>query len=213
MKPYLAKAPRPGVVAIGVAQEFQKVFTAYDRAKDNPRLISYGFEKADRRVSVYYFYIWDDDFGPGFVKICSYFPYPAKVWVNGHEWAKRQATKAGIGFTELANGFASCEDPARLRAICDRLGPNQMLAFFERWMAVIPTPLSEDDRAGGYWWELSMRQVEVSRPSCSTPPAGAGPSSRRWSPTTWISAGPTTSGSSSTGTSIATPRERSAPTS
>jgi len=150
-------------VAIGVAQEFQKVFTAYDRAKDNPRLISYGFEKADRRVSVYYFYIWDDDFGPGFIKICSYFPYPAKVWVNGHEWAKRQATKAGIGFTELANGFASCEDPARLQAICDRLGPNQMLAFFERWMAVIPTPLSADDRVGGYWWELSMRQVEVSR--------------------------------------------------
>jgi hypothetical protein len=30
-------------------------------------------------------------------------------------------------------------------------------------MAVIPTPLSADDRAGGYWWELSMRQVEVSR--------------------------------------------------
>ena len=38
-----------------------------------------------------------------------------------------------------------------------------MLAFFERWMAVIPTPLSETDRAGGYWWELSMRQVEASR--------------------------------------------------
>ena len=163
MKPYLAKATRPGVVAIGVAQEFQKVFTAYDRAKDNPRLVSYAFEKADRRVSVYYFYVWDDDFGPGFIKICSYFPYPAKVWVNGHEWAKCQATKAGIGFTSLANGFASCEDPARLQAICDRLGPNQMLAFFERWMAVIPTPLSQDDRAGGYWWELSMRQVEVSR--------------------------------------------------
>jgi hypothetical protein len=129
------------VVAIGVAQEFQKVFTAYDRAKDNPRLVNYAFEKVDRRVSVYYFYVWDDDFGPGFIKICSYFPYPAKVWLNGHEWAKCQATKAGIGFTELANGFASCEDPARLQAICDRLGPNQMLAFFERWMAVIPTPV------------------------------------------------------------------------
>lgn len=126
-------------------------------------MVSYGFEKADRRVSVYYFYVWDDDFGPGFIKLCTYFPYPAKVWVNGHEWAKQQATKAGIDFTSLANGFASCEDPARLQAICDRLGPNQLLAFFERWMAVIPTPLSQGDRAGGYWWELSMRQVEVSR--------------------------------------------------
>jgi hypothetical protein len=25
--------------------------------------------------------------------------YPAKVWINGHEWAKRQCAQAGIGFT------------------------------------------------------------------------------------------------------------------
>ncbi|MGH2707551.1 MAG: hypothetical protein ACRDJK_04585, partial [Actinomycetota bacterium] len=80
-----------------------------------------------------------------------------------HEWAKRQATKQGIAFTSLANGFASTDEPARLPGICDRLGPNQILAFFERWMAVIPTPLAPSDRAAGYWWELSMRQVEVSR--------------------------------------------------
>ena len=30
-------------------------------------------------------------------------------------------------------------------------------------MKLIPTPLSKADRRGGYWWELSMRQVEISR--------------------------------------------------
>jgi hypothetical protein len=35
--------------------------------------------------------------------------------------------------------------------------------FFDRWIDVIPTPFTADDRAAGYWWELSMRQVEVSR--------------------------------------------------
>ena len=49
-------------------------------------------------------------------------PYPIKVWVNGHEWAKRQATAAGIGFTALSNGFATCDDPTGLQEICDRLG-------------------------------------------------------------------------------------------
>jgi hypothetical protein len=163
MKPYLEKATAPGVVAIGVAQEFQSVFTGYDRNVSRPGAARFSFQKADRRVSVFYFYIRDDEFGPGFIKICSYFPYPAKVWVNGHEWAKRQAANAGLGFSALANGFASCDDAERLQAICDCLGPNQILAFFERWMAVVPTPLSSVDRAGGYWWELSMRQVEVSR--------------------------------------------------
>ncbi|CAA9212195.1 MAG: FIG00662268: hypothetical protein [uncultured Acidimicrobiales bacterium] len=131
MRPYLEKATGPGVVAIGMAQEFQSVFTGYERPT-RPGTARFGFEKADRRVSVYYVYVWDDDFGPGFIKICTYFPYPIKVWVNGHEWAKRQATKAGLGFSALANGFASCEDSFALQRICDRLGPKQILAFFER---------------------------------------------------------------------------------
>ena len=123
----------------------------------------FSFTKADRRVTCYYFYLWDDDFGPAFVKVCAYFPYPMKIWVNGHEWAKRQATKAGIGFTELSNGFATCSDPVGLQAICDRLGPGAIRVFAERWWSILPLPLTEHDRAAGYWWELSMRQVETSR--------------------------------------------------
>ena len=102
------------------------MFTGYDRAARRPGPPQYGFEKADRRVSCVYFYLWDEDFGPAFIKVCSYFPYPIKVWVNGHEWAKRQATKAGIGFTELSNGFAAADDPAGLQDICDRLGPGHI---------------------------------------------------------------------------------------
>jgi hypothetical protein len=101
--------------------------------------------------------------GPGFIKICTYFPYPVKVWVNGHEWAKRQALAAGIGFTALSNGFASCDDPAGLQQICDRFGPGTVQVWFERWMARIPLPLTGADRDAGFWWELSMRQVETSR--------------------------------------------------
>ena len=114
-------------------------------------------------MSVFYVYIWDDKMGSGFIKICTYFPYPVKAWINGHEWAKRQALAAGIGFTALSNGFASCDDPAALQQICDRFGPGAVQVWFERWMARIPLPLTDADRDAGYWWELSMRQVETSR--------------------------------------------------
>jgi hypothetical protein len=89
---------------------------------------------------------------------------------NAHEWAKRQATKAGIGFTALSNGFAATDDAAGLQAICDRLGPGTIRVFFERWMARLPLPLTAADRNGGYWWELSMRQIEVSRTIVFTQP-------------------------------------------
>src|SRR3954451_23950075 len=165
MRPYLAaqaRAGRSGVAAIGVAQEYASVFTGTKKTGSNG-VAWFSFTKADRRVTCYYFYLWDTEFGPAFVKICAYFPYPAKIWINGHEWAKRQALHAGIGFTELSNGFAATDDPAGLQGICDRLGPEQITAFADHWFAVLPVPLTATDQAAGYWWELSMRQIEVSR--------------------------------------------------
>jgi hypothetical protein len=50
-----------------------------------------------------------------------------------------------------------------LQAICDRLGPAAIDAFAQRWLHRLPMPLTRDDERSGYWWELSMRQVEVSR--------------------------------------------------
>src|SRR6266508_4420022 len=166
MRPHLARQAatgRSGVAAIGTAQEFQRVATCSVREARNGGAPHFGWDRAERRVSCFYFYLWDADFGPAFIKICAYFPYPIKVWLNGHEWAKQQATQAGIGFTALANGFAATTDPAGLQAICDRLGPATIGVFFERWMARLPLPLTSADRANNYWWELSMRQIEVSR--------------------------------------------------
>jgi hypothetical protein len=165
MAPYLARQAatgRSGVAAVGVAQEFQRVWAAY-RRDTQTAAPQYTFAKADRRVTCYYFYLWDEDFGPAFVKVCAYFPYPAKIWVNGHEWAKRQATRAGITFTELSNGFAACDDPAGLQAICDRLQPGTIEVFAQRWLARLPMPFGRADQLAGYWRECSMRQVEVSR--------------------------------------------------
>src|SRR6516164_1764212 len=165
MAPYLKRAAATGrsqVAAIGVAQEFQRVWAAYQR-DTKTAAPQYTFAKADRRVTCYYFYLWDEDFGPAFIKVCAYFPYPAKIWVNGHEWAKRQAARAGIGFTGLSNGFAACDDPAALQQICDRLRPGTIEVFAQRWLHRLPLPFGRTDQQAGYWWEISMRQVEVSR--------------------------------------------------
>jgi len=66
MAPYLKRAAvtgRPQVAAIGVAQEFQRVWTAY-RRETSTAAPQFTFAKADRRVTCYYFYLWDADFGP-----------------------------------------------------------------------------------------------------------------------------------------------------
>ena len=124
-------------------------------------------------VNQFYVYAVDADFGPFFLKFCSYFPYNAKLCINGHEWAKRQAAKAGIGFTALDNGFATCADPAAVQAICDRLGPAQIEALLRKWLAILPHPFT----AGGPGRRLPLRHLDPA--GRVLPDPGAGPADLR----------------------------------
>ena len=126
---------------IGRAQEKTSLFRTEKRR--NPDGDAYPWiVRATGVVNQFYFYCVDADFGPFFLKFCSYFPYNAKLCINGHEWAKRQAAKAGIGFTALDNGFAAVDDPAAVQAICDRLGPEQIDALLRKWLAILPHPFT-----------------------------------------------------------------------
>jgi hypothetical protein len=150
-----------GVLFVGRAQEKTKLFRTEKRRDANGDAYPW-IVPATGLVNHFYFYCVDDDFGPFFIKFCSYFPYNAKLCLNGNHWAQRQAAKAGIEFTPLDNGFAAVADPAALQAICDALGPEQIDALLRKWLAILPHPFSAADRAAGYRYELSILQAEFS---------------------------------------------------
>lgn len=148
--PYINKVAttgRAGVAVVGIAQEYACVFQA--SKKTDRGGVWFSFFKQDRRVTCYYFYVWDHEVGPGFVKICTYFPYPMKIWINGHEWAKQQATRQGLSYRVLANGFAACDDPDALQRMCDSLSAEDIQGFADRWLDRLPLPLDASDRAAG----------------------------------------------------------------
>jgi hypothetical protein len=158
-----------GVVVIGVAQE--QVHSFKGRKETFGRNgVRFQFSRQSVFVKVYYFYVQDAAFGPGFIKVATYMPYPVKVCLNGHEWAKQQLRQAGVAFEALDNGFLSCADPERVQAVCQALGPEQVQAFFEKWVARLPWPLTEADRTVGYRHRLSIWQLEVSRTHVFTRP-------------------------------------------
>jgi hypothetical protein len=150
-----------GVLFIGRAQEKVPLFRTRKRRRADGS--SYPWIAAETGVvNQFYIYAVDADFGPFFLKFCSYFPFNAKLCINGNEWAKRQAARAGIGFTPLDNGFAAVDDPAALQAICDALGPAQIDALLRKWLARLPHPFSPADRAAGYRYDISILQAEFS---------------------------------------------------
>jgi hypothetical protein len=148
---------RDEIVFIGVAQEKAQAF--------NGKKVNGQFEfNRDKTVYVnhYYFYIDDEDFGPLFLKVCSYAPWSTKLCLNGHEWAKRQLEKRKIDYEALDNGFLSCAAPGQLQQICDSLAPQDIDRVFRKWLKRIPLPLRPQDREAGYDWDLSIWQMEVS---------------------------------------------------
>jgi hypothetical protein len=104
-------AGREGVVFVGKAQEKTPVFRTEKRRSPTTGLPYPWIVRSSAMVNHYYVYAVDRDFGPFFLKFCSYFPFNAKLCLNGHEYAKRQLAKEGIAFEALDNGVLSCADP------------------------------------------------------------------------------------------------------
>ena len=154
-----------GVLFVGRAQEKAGVWHTQRRYNRSTGGSYAWLVRSSAFINFFYFYCVDADFGPFFLKFSTYFPYTAKLCINGNEWAKRQAAKAGIGFTPLDNGFAAIDDPvdvARLQQICDSLGPEHIDALLRKWLARLPHPFTPGDRRADYRYDISVLQAEFS---------------------------------------------------
>ncbi len=160
---YLAAFPDPeGVLFVGRAQEKAWVFRTQKRRNPVTGAEYLWLTRASVQVNYFYFYCVDEDFGPFFLKFCTYFPYNAKLCINGNHWAQRQAAQAGIGFTPMDNAFAAVEDVPALQSVCDSLGEEQIRALLAKWLRILPHPFTEDDIAAGYRYDISIVQAEFS---------------------------------------------------
>ena len=150
------------VLYVGVAQEKQRVFRTSKRRNPVTGATYPWLVPGSGVVNQYYFYCVDEEFGPVCVKFSGYFPYTGRLILNGNEYAKRQAAKAGIGFVPLDNAFAAVDDVAAVQAICDGLDEGTITALAARLLRLLPYPFTAADTAAGYRYELSVLQAEFS---------------------------------------------------
>ena len=151
-----------GVVFIGKAQEKSSVFRTERRTVEATGASYPWLVRSTAMVNQFYLYCMDDDFGPFFLKFGSYFPYNAKLCINGHEYAKQQLAKRNIKFEALDNGVLSCEDPQQLQEICDGLSAEKIDALLRKWLRLLPHPYTAQDREAGYRYQISILQSEFS---------------------------------------------------
>jgi hypothetical protein len=163
MAEYLAKFHKQeGVVFVGKAQEKTPVFRTEKRRSPVTGLPYPWIVRSTAMVNHYYIYAVDRDFGPFFLKFCTYFPFNAKLCLNGHEYAKRQLARKSIPFEALDNGILSCTDPIRLQQICDGLSAGKIDGLLRKWLRLLPHPFTGADRQAGYRYDISILQAEFS---------------------------------------------------
>jgi len=159
--PYLAKrAGQTGLYLVGKAQEKTTTFRTHKGHGPRTRDRAPQLYRSTAMVKHYYLYGVDADFGPFFIKFSTYFPFTAKVCLNGHEWLKRQLARASVAFAPLDNGLLTCADPARAQALADTLTAEKIEACVRRWLAELPQPFSAAEQAAGYGYDLSILQAE-----------------------------------------------------
>jgi len=156
---YLAKfTGDEGVLFIGKVQEKASVFRTEKRR--DARGVYPWIIRSTAMPNHYYVYVVDRDFGPLFIKFCSYFPYAAKLCLNGHEWLKRQLTQRGVPYEPLDNGIRASEDAARVQRLANTLDAAKIDAVFRKWLRRLPHPFAPTHRAAGYRYQLSILQAE-----------------------------------------------------
>ena len=98
VRPFLAAAEKsatPGVVMVGKAQERMPGGWRGFRRGGRRRHPHFVYRRQALYVDYWYFYLWDDDWGPGFIKLCPYAP-----------------TRCGAGATGTSGSSASSPRPA-----------------------------------------------------------------------------------------------------
>jgi hypothetical protein len=143
-----------GMAVILKARENARVAVSFPRQGDHVELLN-------RFVQQYYFYIQDRDFGRMFVRVCPYFPFSARICLNGHEWLACRLREEGIAFEQCANAFRTCANPTRLQELADQFAPTHIESCAHRWLAqLVPFFTDRERRHKGFGYRLFVSQVE-----------------------------------------------------
>lgn len=159
LKPFRERAIKEGkfgVYFILKSMERGPAFTCQDPqypTKDPNYVI---VRKCKRLYTFYYFYIYDEELGPIYLRVGSYVPFEATGYFNGHSFLARWLEKAKIAFKLRDNSFTYVDDPQVLQKAADSLDCKLIEQRFNYWSFKLGPKFSRSERQalGGlrrYW--------------------------------------------------------------
>jgi hypothetical protein len=157
IEPYFKHAQPDQIVAIIKAREPARILVSIESKHTSGCHLEFKY----RWVNQYNFYLNDRKFGPMFVRLCPYFPFPARICLNQHHWLAQRMKEGGIRFKQCANAFLRCSDPKILQQLSDCLLPYDLIACGQKWLGYLTPFFTERERnTAGCQHRIFFAQVE-----------------------------------------------------
>jgi hypothetical protein len=124
------------------------------RGKDRPRLVN-----ARRQQRVLYFYFLDPDLGLIYIRLTTWFPFTAQVYVNGHSWLEKQLLQQRLGFNLQDNAFTALDDPRAAQELADSFARLNWAKILNRLVRQV-NPLMNERwfRSYSYYWVVDQAE-------------------------------------------------------
>ncbi len=122
-------------------------------------------------VNAFHVHLVGDGFGPRFIRFRPYFPYSARLRINGRGYLKRRMEKRPVPSGAPGSGIMGRAGPAAMRDIAGETGAGRIGAPFRRWLARPAHPFTTGDRAKGIRHDLPVLQAERALTQVSGRPA------------------------------------------
>ncbi len=102
----------------------------------------------------YYLYYNDEEFGWMFIKIQTWFPYNAQIYINGHEYLAKTLDKNNIKYEMFNNSFSYIEDFTRAQELADNILNQKISSSFDGMIKQVNNLLPNIEKSvnQSYYW-------------------------------------------------------------
>jgi hypothetical protein len=122
--PYFRSAQPDRVVAILKAREPARILVSISKQATEEGHLEYKTRWVNHTISTWRIGIGD---GCSF-RVCPYFSFSARVYLNQHAWLANRLREQGVGFQSCSHAFLRCRDPQALQHLADSLQPLHLIA-------------------------------------------------------------------------------------
>jgi hypothetical protein len=122
--------------------------------QDRPRLVN-----KRRQQRVLYFYFLDPELGLISIRLTTWFPFTAQVYVNGHSWLEKQLLQNRLGFNLQDNAFTTLDDPQAAQELADSFAHLNWPKILTRLVRQV-NPLMNQRwfRSLSYYWVVDQAE-------------------------------------------------------